>query len=106
MQRAIYDKYGEAGLKGASGMGGGGPSDFTDPFDIFATFFNGAGGMGGMGGGARARNRPVQGDDERYDLSLDFREAVFGAEKELETVRPPALPLPFPPFRSLASPLF
>eukprot|EP00959_Pyramimonas_sp_CCMP1952_P411661 8626824-Pyramimonas_sp.AAC.1 len=43
--------------------------------------------MGGGGGGARSRNRPQQGEDERYDLSLSFQEAVFGCEKELETVR-------------------
>ena len=50
LQRGIYDRFGEAGLKGGAG-GGGSPGDFTDPFDIFATFFNGAGGgMGGMGG--------------------------------------------------------
>ena len=46
----------------------GGPSDFQDPFDIFSAFFNGGGPMGGMGGGARARNRPTQGDDERVDM--------------------------------------
>lgn len=47
------------------------------------------GGMGGgMGGGARAaRSRPTQGDDERFDLTLPFMEAVFGAEKELECSR-------------------
>jgi len=85
-KRPIYDKYGEAGLKGMGGMGGGGagPGDFTNPFDLFETFFGG--GMGG-GGGQRARSRPQQGDDERYDLSLSFLEAVFGTEKELETMR-------------------
>jgi DnaJ-class molecular chaperone len=59
-------------------------ADFTNPFDLFETFFGG--GMGG-GGGQRARSRPQQGDDERYDLSLSFLEAVFGTEKELETMR-------------------
>lgn len=83
-KRSIYDKYGEAGLKGMGGMGGPSPGDFTNPFDLFETFFGG--GMGGAGG-ARSRNRPQQGEDERYDLSLSFQEAVFGCEKELETVR-------------------
>lgn len=32
----------------------------------------------GMGGAARSRNRPVQGDDQRYDLRLEFTEAIFG----------------------------
>jgi molecular chaperone DnaJ len=44
--------------------------------------------MGGGGmGGARMRNRAQQGDDERYDLEIDFKEAVFGCEKELEVMR-------------------
>lgn len=40
-----------------------------------------------MGGGARTRNRPVPGDDQRYDLRLDFTEAVFGCSKEIEVSR-------------------
>ena len=59
-KKAIYDRFGEDGLKG---------------------------GMGGMGGQRQARNRPTQGDDERYDLEIDFLEAVFGVEKELDTMR-------------------
>ena len=41
----------------------------------------------GMGGGSRMRNRPVAGDDQRYDLRLDFTEAVFGCQKEIEVSR-------------------
>jgi molecular chaperone DnaJ len=56
--------------------------DFNNPFDLFETFF------GGMGGSSRSsRNRPMQGDDERYDLLLDFQEAVFGIEKNIEVAR-------------------
>jgi molecular chaperone DnaJ len=56
--------------------------DFNNPFDLFETFF------GGMGGSSRSsRNRPMQGDDERYDLLLDFQEAVFGVEKNIEVAR-------------------
>ncbi|KAG2581526.1 hypothetical protein PVAP13_6KG172000 [Panicum virgatum] len=80
-KRAIYDKYGEAGLKGA-GMGTG---DYSNPFDLFESLFEGFGGMGG--GGRAARNRPMQGDDETYNLVLNFKEAVFGVEKEIEITR-------------------
>lgn len=76
-KRSVYDKFGEAGLKGASGFGA---SDFSNPFDLFETFF------GGMGGRA-ARSRPTQGDDERYDLTLNFKDSVFGTDKEIEVTR-------------------
>lgn len=45
------------------------------------------GGMGGMGGGRAARNRPMQGEDESYNLVLNFKEAVFGVDKEIEITR-------------------
>eukprot|EP00899_Mesostigma_viride_P014524 jgi/Mesvir1/23072/Mv16069-RA.2 len=85
-KRQIYDTYGEAGLKGAPGMGGPGGmgGDFSNPFDLFETFFGG--GMA-SGRGAAMRNRPTQGDDERQDVVLDFKEAVFGCVKEIQTSR-------------------
>ena len=69
-KRAIYDRYGEAGLKGGmGGMGGSGGmgSDFSNPFDIFESFFGGGmGGLGGMGGmGGRTRSRATTGEDDR-----------------------------------------
>ncbi|GLT56725.1 hypothetical protein SLA2020_297460 [Shorea laevis] len=83
-KRSLYDRYGEAGLKGA-GMGMG---DFSNPFDLFESLFEGMGGMGGMGmGGRSSRNRAVDGQDEYYNLVLNFKEAVFGVEKEIEISR-------------------
>ncbi len=74
-RRAAYDRYGHAGLKGI-------PLDFEFPFgDIFGEFF-------GFGMGSRRRRRaPRRGADLRYDLSLEFEEAVFGVEKEIEFSR-------------------
>ena len=50
-------------------------------------FFGSAGGRGGFGGGfgsgfggASVRSRPQQGEDEKYELKLDFLDAVFGAK--------------------------
>lgn len=82
--RANYDRFGEAGVSGAAG--GPGFSDFGDMggfADIFETFFGG--GFGGVGGGGRTTRRqgPTRGEDLRYDLKLDFREAIFGGEKEI-----------------------
>ncbi|KAL5171110.1 Chaperone protein dnaJ A6, chloroplastic [Glycine soja] len=79
-KRSIYDTYGEAGLKG-SGMGMG---DFSNPFDLFETLFEG---MGGMGGSRGSWNGAVEGEDEYYSLVLNFKEAVFGVEKEIEIRR-------------------
>ncbi|XP_057494654.1 chaperone protein dnaJ A7A, chloroplastic-like isoform X1 [Actinidia eriantha] len=84
-KRPIYDKYGEAGLKG-SGMGMG-MEDFGDPFDLFETLFDSFGGMGGMGMGGRGSwARATEGEDQIYNLVLNFKEAVFGVEKEIEII--------------------
>eukprot|EP00878_Enallax_costatus_P014283 GHUV01014941.1.p1 GENE.GHUV01014941.1~~GHUV01014941.1.p1 ORF type:complete len:290 (+),score=68.17 GHUV01014941.1:782-1651(+) len=63
-------------------MGGMGGFNATNPMDIFESFFGGGFGMGGFGGGGRAQERP--GDNETYELQLDFLDAVFGCKKELE----------------------
>ena len=80
--RARYDQFGEAGLGGAAGMPDMG--DMGGFADLFETFFSGFGGAGASGGGGRRRSGPRQGDDLRLDLSIDFREAVFGIEKEVQ----------------------
>jgi molecular chaperone DnaJ len=79
--KARYDRYGEAGVSGAGA--GAGYQDFGDMggfADIFESFFGGFSGAGQQG---RRRSGPVRGDDLRLDLKLDFREAVFGGEKEI-----------------------
>ncbi|NMG10196.1 molecular chaperone DnaJ [Brasilonema sp. UFV-L1] len=79
--RARYDRFGEAAVNG----GAAGYQDMGDMggfADIFESIFSGfAGGMGGST--QRRRSGPVRGDDLRLDLKLDFREAVFGGEKEI-----------------------
>ncbi|KAL5537920.1 hypothetical protein UlMin_044236 [Ulmus minor] len=81
-KKSIYDRYGEAGLKGSNMNGMG---DFSNPFDIFESLFEG---MRGVDMGARgSRSRAVDGQDEYYNLVLNFKEAVFGVEKEIEISR-------------------
>ncbi|MCC0176346.1 molecular chaperone DnaJ [Waterburya agarophytonicola K14] len=84
--RARYDRFGEAGVPGAAGGGGYEYSDMGGFADIFETIFSGfGGGVGSTSGGqSRRRNGPVRGDDLRLDLKLDFREAVFGGEKQIK----------------------
>ncbi len=77
--RARYDQFGEAGVGGAAGMPDMG--DMGGFADLFETFFSG---FGGASAGARSQRRgPQQGDDLRYDLTIDFNQAVFGEEKEI-----------------------
>ncbi len=83
--RARYDRFGEAGIGGAAGASGFDYSDMGGFADIFETIFSGFGGGVGTGTGqSRRRNGPVRGDDLRLDLKLDFREAVFGGEKQIK----------------------
>ena len=79
-KRAVYDRYGHAGLGGGGGAQG---FDANDLGDIFGDFF----GLGEIfGGGTRKRSRTQRGADLREDINLEFEEAVFGAETKV-TVR-------------------
>ena len=80
-KRARYDRFGHAGVNGgAGGHGAGfGFEDFGDIFDIFNSAF------GGSAGGRR--RGPSVGRDRRVDVTIDFVEAVFGVEKEIEFQR-------------------
>lgn len=81
-KRKQYDQFGttdNAG-PGAGGFGGFnfngqgfGNMDFGDLGDIF----------GGMFGGGGARQRRPRGSDLQMDITLSFKESVFGVEKEL-----------------------
>lgn len=83
-KRSMYDKYGEAGVKGV----GAGMGDFTNPFDLFESIFDLSGmGMGAGMRGRGSRSRARDGEDLVYDLVLDFKEAIFGVEKEIEISR-------------------
>ncbi|MEM9244235.1 MAG: molecular chaperone DnaJ, partial [Cyanobacteria bacterium P01_F01_bin.153] len=84
--RSRYDRFGEAGVGGAGGGASGFEySDMGGFADIFETIFSGfGGGVGTSQGQSRRRNGPVRGDDLRLDLKLDFREAVFGGEKQIK----------------------
>ena len=82
-KRALYDRYGHAGVSGGGGVGFD-PSTFQDFGDIFGDLF-GFGDIFGQGGGRR-RSRAARGADLREDVTLEFEEAVFGTETKV-TVR-------------------
>ena len=80
--RARYDRFGEAGVGSGAGAGYQDFGDMGGFADIFETFFGGGFG-GATAQNARRRSAPTRGDDLRYDLKLDFRDAIFGGEKQI-----------------------
>jgi molecular chaperone DnaJ len=82
-KRAAYDRFGHAGVSGGGPGGFGGFSGAVDLGDIFGDLF---GEMFNMGGQQRS-GRQVRGDDLRFDLAIDFEEAIFGTEKEIKIRR-------------------
>jgi molecular chaperone DnaJ len=87
-KRAMYDRFGHAGPQtGFGGFGGSGDfAGFGGIEDIFESFFGGA-------RSATARRGPARGADLRYDLTVEFEEAVFGCEKEIVVPRHEACPI-------------
>lgn len=83
-KRALYDRFGHAGVGrvGSATRGGAGGYDFGDLGEIFEQFF---------GFGSRARpnqaQAPQRGADLRTRLKLSFEEAVFGAPRPVEILR-------------------
>lgn len=76
-QRSIYDRYGKEGLQGM-GAGARSSGGFDDLGSIFEEMF-------GMGQRRRAPedmdNYPL---DINHELTINFNEAVFGCEKEIQ----------------------
>ncbi|SHE28467.1 molecular chaperone DnaJ [Tissierella praeacuta DSM 18095] len=79
-KRSRYDRFGHAGVDPQAGGYSGGFGGFGDIFeDIFDIF--------GGGFSQSRRSGPVRGSDLRYNLNLEFKEAVFGTEKEIQVRR-------------------
>ncbi|MFZ4500204.1 MAG: molecular chaperone DnaJ [Minisyncoccia bacterium] len=87
-KRAQYDQFGSAGPNmGGGGFGGFDPSGFDfsqggqgfgfDMGDIFGEMF---------GGGRSSRAR--RGNDLQTNISIDFKESIFGVEKEIRVTKP------------------
>lgn len=84
-KRRQYDQFGHAAFEGGAGGGAGGfdfsGMDMGDIFgDIFGDFF---------GGGSRSRarnNGPMKGQNIRTSVRINFKEACFGVDKELDIV--------------------
>lgn len=84
-KRAVYDRYGEAGLRGGGGYGGFHHVDLSEALGIFMRDFGGfggledffgSGGVRGSAGGGRSG-----GADVRVTIRLNLAEVASGVEK-------------------------
>jgi molecular chaperone DnaJ len=82
-KRGAYDRFGHAGVTGnGNGKGFEGYENFGGFGDIFEAFF------GGFGGNTSSRpNAARRGSDLQYSMSLDFEQAVFGVDHDVELQR-------------------
>lgn len=83
-KRALYDRYGHAGLESQGGFGG--PDMATSVQDFFESVFGGGGFGGGFGFGGRSQRRdgPQRGGHVRTAVTLTLAECMTGVEREIE----------------------
>ncbi|HBA82638.1 MAG TPA: molecular chaperone DnaJ [Verrucomicrobia bacterium] len=89
-KRQRYDQFGHQafgpGSGGGAGFGGFGGIDLEEALRTFMGAFGGGGSIfdnffgGGQGG---SRESTTRGADLRFDLEIDFEEAVFGSHREI-----------------------
>jgi molecular chaperone DnaJ len=79
-KRAVYDRYGEAGLRGGGG-GGFHHVDLSDALNIFMRDFGGFGGLGDLFGGRGTASRA--GADVKVTVALTLQDVAAGVEKTL-----------------------
>ena len=79
-KRALYDRYGEAGLRG--GAGGFHHVDLSEALSIFMRDLGGLGGLGDLFGAAgRAATGPRTGSDIKIAMPMTLLEVATGVEK-------------------------
>src|ERR1700716_2396411 len=84
-KRAVYDRYGEAGLRG--GAGGFHHVDLSEALSIFMRDLGGLGGFGDLFGGSGGRGSgPRTGTDIKLQMPMTLVEVATGADKTV-TVR-------------------
>lgn len=85
-KRAVYDRYGEQGLRGRSGPGAHGGFDFADALEVFMRDFGGFSGfedLFGMRGGRAQRMASRKGQSVRLRLPLTLHDVAHGAKRKL-----------------------
>jgi molecular chaperone DnaJ len=81
-KRAMYDRYGEAGLRGG-GMGGFHHVDLSEALNIFMRDIGGFTGFEELFGGGRSRGGPRTGADVKVTIGLTLAEVATGVEKTI-----------------------
>ena len=81
-KRAMYDRYGEAGLRGG-GMGGFHHVDLSEALNIFMRDIGGFSGFEELFGGGRSRSGPRTGADVKVTIGLTLAEVATGVEKTI-----------------------
>ncbi len=77
-KRAAYDRFGHSGTEGFFGRGFEG-FDFGGFGDIFDAFFGGV--------ATATRQAPQRGADLHYGITINFEEAAFGCQREINISR-------------------
>src|SRR6186713_1328351 len=78
-KRAVYDRYGEAGLQG--GGGGFHHVDLSEALNIFMRDFGGFSNLGDLFGGGGRQSGPRAGQDVKVTVELTLAEVSTGTEK-------------------------
>ena len=79
-KRALYDRYGEAGLRG--GAGGFHHVDLSEALSIFMRDLGGLGGLGDLfGGGAARGSGPRTGSDIKIAMPMTLADVATGVER-------------------------
>lgn len=90
-KREAYDRFGHAGVDNMGHDYSHVYHDFSDIFgngdfsDIFSSFFGGGGGFSGFGGGSRGTT--FAGSDLRCNITISFKDAIFGTSNEISYTR-------------------
>jgi molecular chaperone DnaJ len=83
-KRAMYDRYGRAGLSGAGGGYGFHHVDLSEALNIFMRDFGAMGGFESLFGGRRSRTEERRGQDIRVTVRLTLSEVALGAKKTVK----------------------
>ena len=88
-KRAVYDRYGEQGLKGqpGAGFGGAGGMDFAEAIEVFMRDFGGFGGLGDLfgqrRGGRAGPGRAPKGQSVKVKLPLTLTDVLRGTTRKV-----------------------